>query len=200
MGDDDAISVAPMLFGLSPRNERGIKTSGRHSVDQGVSRRSDLLQERLHAIRRRLWILSATLECLPAKFELARRKSGVFAGGDGPDLLQDTHDEPGNERPTLKDQGALGGWLARWKLARLRSRAERADRRAAVALHNASASFSAALEAVLTAALASVKADEACLGPCSAPSPRRCDRPSPDAPGTMQWLAITSGPQRHQAR
>ena len=40
------------------------------------------------------------------------------------------------------------GWWARWKLARLRSRASRAEARAAAALYDASVSFGEALEAV----------------------------------------------------
>jgi hypothetical protein len=181
----DALSAAPIMFGPSSRAQRDFKTSTMHSMDQGVLRGSDHLQDRLDAVRRRLWILSATLEFLPAKFDLACRKSGVFAGENGLDMPQHTHDDSDHNRSTQKAQGPLGGWWAKWKLARLRSRAERVERRAAVAIHDASATFSAALEAVLHAAVARVKADEACLGLYRASSPLRSDRTSPDAADTM---------------
>jgi hypothetical protein len=170
----DAWSAASMISGASPR-DGGVTTSGRDSVDSGICRPSDSLRNRLQAIRRRLWILNATLESLPAKVELVSRQSGVLAGEYGPDQRQDTRDEPGDERLALKGEGALSGWRARWKLARLRSRADRAERRAAVAIHDASASFGAALEAVLHAAIARVKADEAGLNSCRPPTSRRCD-------------------------
>jgi hypothetical protein len=67
----EILSAAPTMSGPSAHEDKVFKTSARHSMDLGVSRRSDPLQDRLDAIRRRLWILNATLECLPAKFELA---------------------------------------------------------------------------------------------------------------------------------
>ena len=54
------------------------------------------------------------------------------------------------------------GWPARWNRARLRARADRAERRAAVAMNKASVALSDAFEAVLQAACARIKADEAC--------------------------------------
>src|SRR5258708_7903857 len=66
------------------------------------------------------------------------------------------------------------------------SRADRAERRTAAAIQDASVSLDTTPAAVRQAAVARVKADEACLSSCRAPSPRKCDRPSPDAPGTMQ--------------
>jgi len=126
-------------------------------------------------IRRKLWILNATLDSLPAKIELACGQSGVLAGMHGPDQPQHAGDEPGDLLPVLRAEVTLGGWRARWKLARLRSRADRAERRATVAIQNASASCGAALEAVLHAAIARGKADEACRRPGCAPAPRGCD-------------------------
>jgi hypothetical protein len=155
----DAWSAAPMSSGPSPKDGGAVKTTGSDAGDEGVSRRSDSLRDQVQSIRRRLWILNATLESLPARIELACRKSGVPSGGDGPDQPQRIRDQPADLRPALKAEEAPGGWRARWKLARLRSRAERAERRAAVAIHDASASFGAALDAVLHAAIARVQAD-----------------------------------------
>jgi hypothetical protein len=139
--------------------------SGNNSADRAAFCPSRPLLEQLVAIRRRLWILNATLESLPAKIELAYRKRSDLAGGDGPDDPRHSPDASGDERTALKDGGPVGGWLARRKLARLRSRVDRAERRAAVAINDASASFGVALEAVLDAFIACVKADEACLDP-----------------------------------
>jgi hypothetical protein len=167
----DAWSVASMDSGLRNRDGGGVKTSATNSVDRGVSQCPDHRRHQLQAVRRRLWILSATLESLPAKIELAGRTSGVLAEGDGPDQAQHGRGEPGDLGMARKADGILGGWWARWRLAWLRSRADRAERSAAVAIHDASASFGAALEAVLHAAVARVKADGACRGPCCIPAP-----------------------------
>jgi hypothetical protein len=161
----DAWSAGPMNSGPGRREDGGgAQTAGRESVDQGISRRSDPMADRLKAVRRRLWILNATLESLPAKIELACRQSGVWAGGDGLDRHQQSCDGLGDVHLAVKTEGVLGRWRAKWKIATLRSRADRAERRAAVAIDDASASFSAAIEAVLQAALARVNADGACRG------------------------------------
>jgi hypothetical protein len=175
--------VAPIMFGES--DEKASDTSEGYSEDHADSRHSHPLQGRIDAIRRRLWILSARLERLPAKFELACRKSGVFADGIGLDLPEQTHDDSDHRRPKQKAHRPVGAWWARWKLARLRLRAERAERREAAAIHDASAAFDAALHAVLHGAVARVKADEACLSLRCASRPPRSDRPSPNAPETM---------------
>ena len=170
--------------------------------DQAMERhrsRTIPLRDQLQVIRRRLWILSATLESLAAKIELAGRKSGMSAAGHEPDQPELLGDEAGDLRLARKAEGTLGGWRARWKVARLRWQAERAERRAAVAIHHATASFGAALEMVLHAGIAGVKADQACLSSCRAPIPRSCDRSSPDVPGTMLGLGISSAPRQHQA-
>jgi hypothetical protein len=168
----DAWSAAPMTSGRSTRDGGGVTTPESDCTDQGVARRTDPARDQVQAIRRSLWILSATLESLPAKIELACRRSGAVAGRDGLDQPQHTRDV----RLRLKALGALGGWRARWKCARLRSRANRAERRAAVAIRDASASFGAALEAVLHAAVARAKADQACLVSCCVPAPPSRDQ------------------------
>jgi hypothetical protein len=196
----DAWFAAAMNSGPSPREGGGVEASARDSMEESVTHRSLAMGDQLQAIRRRLWILSATLESLSAKIELAIRKKSEVAGGDGPGRLRHSPDAPYDERLALPSAGFVASWWARRRLARLRSRADRADRRAAVAINDASASFSAVLGAVLEAAIARVKADEACLSSCSAPGPRVCDRPSPDAPGTMQGLGISPVSQRQQVR
>lgn len=179
----DTPIVAPIMFGES--DEKASETSEGHSANHANSRHSHPLQDRLDAIRRRLWILSARLERLPAKLELACRKSGVFADGIGLDPPEHTRDDSGHSRPKRKAHGPVGAWWAWWNIARLRLRAERAERREAAAIHDASAAFNAALEAVLHAAVARVKADEACLSLPGASSPPGSDRPSTNAPETM---------------
>ena len=57
----------------------------------------------------------------------------------------------------LKGKKILGCWPARWKCARLRARAVRAERHAAVAMNNASDSLGHAFEAVLQYAYARLK-------------------------------------------
>jgi hypothetical protein len=56
------------------------------------------------------------------------------------------------------------------------------------------------IQAMVQAAVARVKAGEPCLSSCLAPSQRRCDRPSPEAPGTVPRLGISSAPKRNLAR
>jgi hypothetical protein len=132
--------------------------------DEGIYPES--LRHQLQVIRRRLWILNATLGTLPAKIERASREEGGGAfrhDGRGP-----APPEPGNG---LGAGRLIGGWRARWKLARLESRAERAERRAAVAINNASASLAAALGRVRHAAVARRKADEARLSRSRGPDP-----------------------------
>jgi len=162
----DAWPAAAMIPCLSPRDEGGVKTSGKDTADRAVFRPSDPLREQLQAIRRRLWILTAMLESLSSKIQRADRKRSEVASGDGPDQPRHSPDASGDERMALKAGGAVGGWRARWKRARLRSRADRAERRAAAAINDASVSFRVALEAMLNASIARMKADEACLDRC----------------------------------
>jgi hypothetical protein len=79
----DAGPAVVMTSGPSPRDEGGVKTSGRDSVDKGVFLPSDSLRDQLQAIRRKLWVLNATLESLPAKIEVVCRNRGEEAGQDG---------------------------------------------------------------------------------------------------------------------
>jgi hypothetical protein len=129
-----------------------------------VPRRFDAVRDQLQAARRKLWILGARLSCLPAKIEIACRMNGLAPGADGPE--QPWH--LAKEMPASKLEMALCGSLDRWKLARLRLRANRAERRSATAIRRASASFSAALDSVLSAAVARAKADAACRDSCFA--------------------------------
>jgi hypothetical protein len=169
----DAWTASAMDSGPIARDGGCGSTPARDSCDQGVDPCSDSLPNQLQAIRRRLWILSATLESLPAKIELACRQSGVRDGGEGLDRPAQTRDRYGDQRLAFKRFGFWSRWRAMRKLARLRLRADRAERRAAVAINGASAAFGVAFEAALQAALARVKADEARRSCCHTPSSRR---------------------------
>lgn len=171
----EAWTAAALTSGPASRKGGGIQPSGRDSVEPGVCRPSDSLREQLQAIRRRLWIVNGALESLSAKIELAHRRRCEVAGPDGPDLSRHSSNPLGDERLAPQSEGLVGRWWARRKLAWLRSRADRAERRAAAAISGASVSFGTALEAVLQAAIARVKADEACLNSGLPPAPRRCD-------------------------
>jgi hypothetical protein len=151
-----------MNSGSSPNDRGARETPVKNSVNPGVFRTSDPIWDQLLAIRRRLWILSATLESLPAKIELAIRKTSDAACRAEPDLSWGTPNASSDEWLARDSDGSGGSWWAERKRARLRSRADRAERRAAAAIQEASVSFGQALEAVLQAAVARVKADEAC--------------------------------------
>ena len=140
-------------------NGTGLKSPGRDTPAEDSFVPSDSLRDQLVAIRRRLWIVNATLESLPAKIEQTYRNRSVIAGVE-PSQYRNASDMLSTERRALESQKAAG-WWARWKATRLRSRASRAEARAAAALYDASVSFGEALEAVLHAAVARVKADEA---------------------------------------
>ena len=87
------------------------------------------------------------------------RNRSVIAGVE-PSQYRNASDMLSTERRALESQKAAG-WRARWKATRLRSRAGRAEAQAAARLYDASVSFGKALEAVLHAAVAREKADEA---------------------------------------
>ena len=167
--------VVAVNSGSSRGDGGAIRTSVRDSVNPGVFRTSDPLWHQLQAVRRRLWILSATLESLPAKIELAYRTRSDVAGEGGPNHPEPSANGSVHERLAPQPAAFVGGWWARRRLTRLKSRAERAERRAAAAIREASASFGTALEAVLQAAVARVKADEACLSSRRTRSPRSRD-------------------------
>jgi hypothetical protein len=159
-GDD---SVNPGLEAVFPPSARshngaGLKSPGRDTPAEDSFVASDSLRDQLVAIRRRLWIVNATLESLPAKIEQSYRNRSVIAGVE-PSQFRNGSDMLSAERRAFEHQKAAG-WWARWKATRLRARASRAEARAAAALYDASVSFGEALEAVLQAAVARVKADE----------------------------------------
>jgi hypothetical protein len=167
--------IGAMNSGTSPGDGDAIKTSVRDSMNPGRFRCINLPWDQLQAIRRRLWILSATLESLHAKIERAYYHRGDEDGGAGPDQPRHSPDASGREWLAPQSEGIVASWWARRKLTRLRSRADRAERRAAAAIQDVSASCGAALEAVLQVAVARVKADEACLSSRRHPGPLRRD-------------------------
>jgi hypothetical protein len=150
---------AVILPSARSRNGTGPKSPGPDTPTEDLFVRCDSLRDQFLAIRRRLWIVNATLECLPAKIEQTYRNRSVIAGAF-PTQSRNTADPLPTEGRAIPSHRATG-WWARWKVARLRSRASRAEARAAAALYDASVSFGLALEAVLQAAVARVKADEA---------------------------------------
>jgi hypothetical protein len=164
-----------MNSGMIPSDEDAIKTSVRDSMNPGRFRCINLPWDQLQAIRRRLWILSATLESLHSKIERAYYQRGDEDGGAGPDQPRHSPDALGHEWLVPQSEGFVAHWWARRKLTRLRSRADRAERRAAAAIQDVSASCSAALEAVLQSAVARLKADEAYRSSPRHPGPLRRD-------------------------
>ena len=87
---------------------------------------------------------------MPAKIELIYRQSGESVNVDG--LERYMHDGVGLAKQRLNSRRGLGRWPAKWNRARLRARADRAERHAVVAMNKASVSLSDAFEAVLQAA------------------------------------------------
>jgi hypothetical protein len=67
----DAGADVVRIPGLSSGGEVCAETSARKSVDPCECLPSETLRDQLQDIRRRLWILNATLESLPAKLEQA---------------------------------------------------------------------------------------------------------------------------------
>jgi hypothetical protein len=171
----DSVSAEPRGCGPSSDDRSGDDTPAGALAGPGACHCHDPFRYQLHAIRRRLWILRATLEALPAKIELACRQSGAWAGAEVRDRLEHHRESGGDERLAIKAATVLGRWSAERMRARLRSRAEMAERRAAVAINRAANSLRAVHEAVLAAALARAKADEACRCPRRAESASRCD-------------------------
>ena len=164
---------AVILPSVRSRNGTGLKSPGSDTAAEGLFVPSESLRDQLVAIRRRLWIVNATLESLPSKIEQTYRQRSAIAVGDESDQRRKNSDTILDEAAALERHQAAAGWWARWKLARLRTRALRAEARAAAALHDASVSFGAALEAVLQAAVARVKADEAGFQSLPLPSRRK---------------------------
>ena len=146
------------------RDEGGVKTSGKDSADGPCSAPPTPCGNNSRPSGE-AWILNAMLESLSSKVERGDRKRSEVASGDGPDQPRRSPDASGDS-----------GWHSRLggsrRLAspvearRLRSRADRAERHAAVAINDASVSFRVALEAMRNASIARMKADEACLDRC----------------------------------
>ncbi len=166
---------AVFLPSARSRDGTGLKSPGRDSPAEDSFVPSDSLRDQLVAIRRRLWIVNTTLESLPAKIEQTYRQRSAIAGSDESAQRRNSSDKFCTEPQALRADKAAAGWWARWKLAKLRSRARRAEARAAAALYDASVSFGEALEAVMHAAVARVKADEA--GCHALPIPENGRRP-----------------------
>jgi hypothetical protein len=133
------------------------------------------LNDQLRAIRRKLWIFNATLDSLLAKIEMAHHPSTVRIESDMLDRSAHTCDRLANDGVALKSKKILGCWPARWKRARLRARAVRAERHAAAAMNNASDSLGHAFEAVQQYARARAKADESCRNIIRTTSSRDCN-------------------------
>ncbi len=170
----DAPSAAPTKSGPSQSDRSRTSASTRDSVDQGLSDFSAGLNDQLRAIRRKLWIFNATLNALLAKIEIAYHPSAVRSESDMLDRSAQNCDRLGKDGVALKGKTILGCWPARWKCARLRARAVRAERRAAVAMNDASTALSQAFEAVLQYACACAEADESCMNITHTPTPRDC--------------------------
>ncbi len=172
----DARSAAPMKFGPSSSDRGRGNPSTSDSVDQGLSDFSAPLNDQLRAIRRKLWVFTATLESLRAKIEMAYHPSGARIESDTLDRSVHTCDGLANDGFALQGKRILASWPARWKCVRLRARAVRAERQAAVAMNNASASLSHAFEAVLEYTLARAKADESCRNITRTSPSRDCNQ------------------------
>lgn len=121
---------------------------------------TDSLRDQLQAIRRRLWILNATLDSLPAKIELACRASAAArSGGVSPGLRVIPSQASCNPANRHSKRGGDRRRKVR-ELARLRARAERAEHSAKRAINDAATTFGEALELVMEAFVARAKADE----------------------------------------
>jgi hypothetical protein len=130
-------------------------------VDRDVALRSGSLQDQIRVIRRKLWILNATLDSLHAKIEVAGRKRERLPEGDSPERPRRSIVFSGGVRRVPRIGRKFDRWLRRRSLARLGSDADRAEKRALAAIARASASIGAALEAVRLAAIAREMAEKA---------------------------------------
>jgi hypothetical protein len=156
-----------VMLGWDENMERNYSSA---SFEHGLSHCSTPLRNSLEAIRRKLWILNTKLQSLPAKIELIHRQSGEWVNVDG--LGRCMHVGVGLAKERLNGRRGLGCWPAKWNRARLRARADRVERHAVVAMNKASGSLSDAFEAVLQAACARIRADEACRNINDTPTPR----------------------------
>jgi hypothetical protein len=169
------VTPVALILGQVSREGGGADSAGRDAVEPGIYRFSESLREQLQMIRRRLWIVNATLESLSARIVLAHRRRRDATGQNAQDLSRPSTDPSGNERLVSRFPVLLGCWWTRRKHARLRSRARRAERRALDAISDASISVNTALESVLQAAFARMTDDEACLNSGLSLAPQGCD-------------------------
>jgi hypothetical protein len=155
-----APSIAARNSGSSPGNRGLIEAWEKDSANPGAFQTSDRLCHQLHAIRRRLWILSAALESMRAKIEPGYRRQSDGASEAARDRPSRALSAFGDEGREAHSEDFAGSWWARRQRNRLMARANRAERRAAAAMQLASASVAAALEAASQAAVARAKANE----------------------------------------
>jgi hypothetical protein len=171
----DARSAAPTKVGPSTSGRDRGNPSTSQSVDKRLSDFSAPLNDHLRAIRRKLWIFNATLDSLPTTIEMAYQQSAECVEREMLDRSVHTCDGLANEGFALKGKKILESWPARWKRARLRARAVRAERHAAVAMNNASDSLGHAFEAVQQYARARAEADESCRNIIRTSASRDCN-------------------------
>jgi hypothetical protein len=158
-----APSVAAITSGATQSATGGIQAPIRNGASPDVPLTTAPVWDQVQAVRRRLWILSAKLDSLPAKIELAIHNTSDRAHETGSDQVRRRASALRARWLGPHSEGFVGNWWARMRLARLRLQADQAERRATDAIQHASASFGAAFEAVLQAAVARVKSDEARL-------------------------------------
>ncbi len=169
------VTQAALISGQLSSEGGDADSQGRDPVKPGICRPFNSLREQLQIIRRRLWIVNATLESLSSRSVLAHCRRREATGENGHDLSRPSTDPLGDDRLVFQSQGLLGRWWARRKHARLNARARRAERRAIAAISDASVSINTALQAVLQAAFARIRAEEACLNSGLSTAPQSCD-------------------------
>ena len=131
---------------------------GEQSPERRTSSPGGAILIRLRVLHRRLWILNATFESFLARVEGASRRDD---GGSDDTAAADTL----LGRTSPRERATMAVSPARWRQARLRSRADRAEARAAVAIERAAATLALADAAVRDATEARARADAAGPGP-----------------------------------
>jgi hypothetical protein len=138
--------------------DRSMLSNGEQSLERRTFSPGGALLIRLRVLHRRLWILNATFESFLARVEWASRRDD-----DGSDDTATADTLSGRTPP--RERTSMTGLPARWRLARLRSRADRAEARAAVAIERAAATLALADAAVRDATEARARTDAARPGP-----------------------------------
>ena len=138
--------------------DRSVLLNGEQSAACRASSPGGALLIRLRVLHRRLWILNATFESFLARVEWASRRDD-----DGSDDTATAERLSGRTSP--RERATMADLPARWRLARLRSRADRAEARAAVAIERAAATLALADAAVRDATEARARTDAAGPGP-----------------------------------